>query len=394
MVYFSNGDIRRLAVHSALGILASALSAAFSAVFLLQVGLAPAQIFLSFAAILALRFVIRPTVLLAAPMIGLRRTFMLGAIFCALSCPALALVDGIGFGLLAYIVISSMAQVFYWTCYHVFFTELSDVGRRGTQVGAVQALGRLAAVLGPAVGGLLLATRGPWWTFGLAFLIALAAILPLLHIAEPQVERDRPYNAYAAAKTGVKLFFADGWMQVSFTSAWSMVLFAALNDRYDRFGGTLSLAALASGVGGVLLGRLIDKGRALSAVWINAGILTLVIVLRAATFGHAAVAVAVAVVTTMFSGFYVPSWLPAAYNEAKLAPCTFRFQFAAEGGWDFGGAVASLIAAGLCAFGLPVDAVILLALPMVPVQALLLKSSYERAPADRSQKRVLIGTGP
>src|SRR5580700_283549 len=193
MVYFSNSDIRRLAVHSGLGIVASALSAAFSAVFLLQVGLAPAQIFLSFAAILALRFVMRPTVLLAAPMIGLRRTFILGAIFCALSCPALALVDGIGFGLLAYIVISSMAQVFYWTCYHVFFTELSDVGRRGTQVGAVQALGRLAAVLGPAVGGLLLATRGPWWTFGLAFLIALAAILPLLHIAEPQVERDRPY---------------------------------------------------------------------------------------------------------------------------------------------------------------------------------------------------------
>jgi hypothetical protein len=28
------------------------------------------------------------------------------------------------------------------------------------------------------------------------------------------------------------------------------------------------------------------------------------------------------------------------YNEAKNSPCSLRFQFAAEGGWDAGGALA------------------------------------------------------
>jgi len=394
MPYFSNRDINRLALHSGVGTLAWAMSGAFSAVFLLRAGLAPAQIFLSFAAILALRFVMRPMVLYAAPVIGLRRTFILGAIFGALSCPALALVDGIGVGLFTFVVLTSLGQVFYCTCYHVFFTALSDSGRRGIQVGAFQALGTMAAVAGPAAGGVLLATRGPWFTFGLAFLIALVAILPLLRIAEPPIVRERPRDAYAAAKRGVQLYFADGWIQVSLTSAWSIVLFQALHDHYDSFGGTLSEAALAGALGGIVFGRLIDKGHARSAVWLNAGILAIVVVLRALTFGNAAVAVAIAIGTTMVGGFYLPSWMTAVYNEAKIAPCTFRFQFAAEGGWDAGGALAGLIAAAFCAVGFPLEAAILLALPMVAVQALLLQRSYASRSGARSETRIRIAAQP
>ncbi len=388
MAYFVNWDIHRLALHSGVYTLAWALSGAFSAVFLLRAGLTPAQIFLSFAAILALRFVMRPVVLYTAPAMGLRRALILGALFCALSGPALALVDGLGPGLVTFVFVSSLGQVFYYTCYHVFFTALSDSGRRGVQVGAFQALGTLAAVAGPAVGGFLLATRGPWLTFGLAFLIAIAAILPLLRIAEPPVARERPRGLYVAAKSGVQLYFADGWIQVSLTSAWSIVLFQALHDRYDSFGGTLSLAVLAGALGGIVLGRLIDKGHARSAVWVNAGILAIAIVLRAATFGNAAAAVAVAIGTTTVGGFYLPSWMTAVYNEAKIAPCTFRFQFVAEGGWDAGGAVAGVIAAASCALGLPVAAAILLALPMVAVQASLLDRSYTHQAASAGEPRV------
>jgi hypothetical protein len=118
------------------------------------------------------------------------------------------------------------------------------------------------------------------------------------------------------------------------------------------------------------------------AVWINAAILLVVVVARVATAGNAAAAVAVAVGTTAIGAMYYTSWLTAAYNEAKRAPCTFRFQFAAEGGWDTGGVAAALIAAALCGLGLPVDAAILLALPMVFAQALVLERAYARQ--DRS----------
>jgi hypothetical protein len=42
---------------------------------------------------------------------------------------------------------------------------------------------------------------------------------------------------------------------------------------------------------------------------------------------------------------YLRAWMMPAYNQAKIAPCPFRFQFAAGAGWDTGGALADVIAA-------------------------------------------------
>jgi polyferredoxin len=97
-----NRNIQRLTLHVAVGTLAAALSSIFSAVFLIRVGLAPVQIFLAFAAILALRFIIRPVVLIATPAMGLRRALVFGSVLCSLSCPVLALVDGVGLARLVY----------------------------------------------------------------------------------------------------------------------------------------------------------------------------------------------------------------------------------------------------------------------------------------------------
>ena len=234
-----------------------------------------------FAAILMSHFVLRPMLLIVAPAIVLRRALILGSFLCALSWPVLALVDGIGPALVAFVVITALAQVFYCTSYHIFFSTLGDADCRGSQVSAVQALGALAGVFGPALGGVVLTTLGPGQTFGAAFIITVASILPLLGLAEPPVERVRPYRAYVAAKTGVQLYFADGWIRVGLTTAWSLAMFQALGGRYDRFGGTLSVAALAGAAGGMALGRFIDLGRARRVIWINAAILAAGLVLRA-----------------------------------------------------------------------------------------------------------------
>jgi hypothetical protein len=67
------------------------------------------------------------------------------------------------------------------------------------------------------------------------------------------------------------------------------------------------------------------------------------------------------------------------------APLT---HYAAEIGWDVGGSLACLAAAALCAYGVSLQAVIVLALPMVAVQAFLLDASY----AERNSAIALIGT--
>lgn len=105
-----NRNIQGLMLHGAVGTLAATLSSVFSAVFLIHVGLASVQIFLAFAAILALQFIIRPVVLIAAPAMGLRRALVLGTVLSSLSCPLLALVDGVGIALALFIAVSALAK--------------------------------------------------------------------------------------------------------------------------------------------------------------------------------------------------------------------------------------------------------------------------------------------
>jgi MFS transporter, DHA1 family, inner membrane transport protein len=370
-----NRDVQRLTLHVAISSLASALSSVFSVVFLIRAGLTPAEVFLAAAAFFVARLVTRPAVLVVAHAVGVRRALIFGIVLIALSCPMLAPVNGIGLALAAYIAVGASGQAFYWTCFHVFFSAHSDDDRRGRQIGLLQALGAVAAVIGPAIGGVLLTQLGPWIAFGIAGFVGLLSVFPILRLGEPRIARVMPAGAYAAAKNGAMLYFADGWIQVSLT-AWSIVMFYALGARYDSFGGTLSLAGLAGAVGGMVLGRFIDKGHARRALWLNAVILAAGIILRSATFGHAGAVIAVAVGTTLFGGLYVPAWMTPVYNEARISPCLLRFQFAAESGWDMGGVVAGGIAALMCYWGLPIEAAILLALPMVFVQALLLERSY------------------
>jgi len=224
----------------------------------------------------------------------------------------------------------------------------------------------------------LLTNFGPWIAFGTAFAIQIAAIHPLLHVEEPKITQPSPRGAFAAAKVGILLFFVDGWIQSGSTTAWIIIMFKALAERFDNFGGVLAVAALGGALGGVILGRYIDMGHARRTVLFNAVILALGLILKSSSAGNPVAVIGITIGTTLFSGLYFPYWMTAVYNASKIAPCTFRFQFASEGGWDAGGIFASLVAALVCTANLPIEAVIVLALPVVALQALLVDASYRQ----------------
>ena len=99
----------------------------------------------------------------------------------------------------------------------------------------------------------------------------------------------------------------------------------------------------------MVLGRSMDMGHARRSVWLNAGLLTVTFVLKSMVGGHPVAVIAVAIGTTVLSGLYMPYWMTAIYNAGQIAPCTFRFHFAAEGGWDAGGVAAGLVSAAIYA---------------------------------------------
>jgi MFS transporter, DHA1 family, inner membrane transport protein len=76
-------------------------------------------------------------------------------------------------------------------------------------------------------------------------------------------------------------------------------------------------------------------------------------------------------------GLYLPTLMTAVYNEAQASPCTLRFHFAIEGGWDAGGLVACLIAAVAWGAGVPPSFVLLLSLVGIAAQARLLSRRYD-----------------
>jgi hypothetical protein len=96
MKFFVNRDINFLAVHTVLMSFAEGLGTVFFTPFLLRAGLSPAQIFLAGAAILVLRFSLRPLVLIVASAVGLRRALILGTVLSAIQFPTIALVHGVG----------------------------------------------------------------------------------------------------------------------------------------------------------------------------------------------------------------------------------------------------------------------------------------------------------
>jgi hypothetical protein len=373
---FANRDLSLLAAHSALQQLAWGIFTAFSAVFLLQRGLSAAEIFLCFGLIIVLRFAIRPIVLLSVRSIGLRATLIVGTFLYGLQSPLLAPVHGLDVALLIYCVAAALAQAFYWTAYHTMFAAIGDAADRGSQVGWRQLLIAIAGTVGPAVGGSMLTIAGPWWSFGAAAVVELVAIVPLLDVVEPRIALAAPYPGLALYKRGIALFASDGWIFNSAVWAWNLILFQTLNDRYDAFGGALAMLALVGALSGLLLGRFIDLGHARGAALINTAALGGTLLAKALCGTNAVSVLAVAFGTAALGGLYIPSLMTAIYNEAKASPCPFRFHFVCEMGWDVGGALVCLVAAVVCACGLSLQSVILLALPMVVLQAVVLDASY------------------
>lgn len=386
MTLFTNPDINRLTAHSTLHRLAWGGSGVFFGIFLYGQGMSPAGVFLAFAAIFALRFALRPLVLLIVPIVGLKYALILGTVLQAIQYLVLAFVNGPGLMLVLFCVVTGFSAALYFTCYHAFFGAVGDSARRGAQVGVRQVLSAAAAILGPAAGGIMLTMFGPWVAFGTAAAIEVLAVVPIFGIAEPPLDRTSSAGGFAAARTGILLFFADGWITSGSLLAWNLIMFQSLGARFDTFGQVLAVAALAGALGGLVLGRVIDKGHSRRATWIAAATFAACLVAKALCGMDPNVVIVVAIGTTAFGGLYVPSFMTAFYNEAKAAPCPLRFQAAAEGGWDLGSMLVCLIAAALFASGAPLQVAILVAIPMVIAQALLLDGTYASHASDARQQ--------
>src|SRR5215471_1308576 len=375
MAYLKNRAVNRLNIHFGLFALALNGAGVFFVVFLLKAGVPTPYVFGAIALIVTVRFICRPLVLMLAPRTGLRTLLIFGTILCSLQYPILAEVHGLDWMLLAFCLTGALGDTFYWTNYHAYFATLGDSEHRGHQIGAREAIGSIAAIIGPLLGGWALISLGPRVAFGAAAIVNVLAALPLLGAPEVPVKKYVP-GVFRAALPGIMLFAADAWIAVGYIFAWQIALFLSLGESFSAFGVAMALAALVGAISGLILGKHIDAGRGGGAVWLTFASLVAVTVLRAFSTTSAELAVIANALGALVGCLYIPTLMTSVYNQAKRSPCPLRFHVAAEGGWDIGCAAACLVVAGLSAAGVPLAAGILSSLAGTVLFLAVLRNYY------------------
>ena len=189
------------------------------------------------------------------------------------------------------------------------------------------------------------------------------------------MKREAP-GAFWSALPSVLMFASDGWIVASYLFAWQIALFVTLGESFTAFGGALALAALVGAVAGLLLGKYIDGGRGVRAVWLSFGSLAAVTILRAISVDAVAMAIVANALGALAICLYMPTLMTSVYNQAKSSPCPLRFHVATEGGWDIGGASGCIAAATLSALGAPLSYSILLSLAGCGLGLFLLRRYY------------------
>jgi MFS family permease len=377
MPFLENDAVNRVNAHSAVLALAQGAGGLFVLVYLLDAGVSAPLVLCVMAAMTLARLVLRPAVLPLARRIGVRNTLIAGTVLEAGIFLVLPQVTGPGPALLGVIAIGAISSVLYWTSYHAFFASVGDEGNRGGQIGVREALVALVGIVAPAIGGWALATLGPMIAFCAVAAVQMLAAAPLLRTPNPQVPDAAP-GVWRSARLGIALFAADGWYESAAAWVWQIALFMALGQTFTAYGAAMAIAAVASAIGGLTLGRMIDLGHGRIGAAVAYAIVGVCLLLRALGYDSPLWATVGAAAGGLAAALQAPAMMTRVYNMAKASPCPLRYHMATEAGWDVGAAAGSLVAAALLAAGASFAAPLLLGLLGASLAGMLLVASYPR----------------
>ena len=348
-------QFRLLTLHFGLYQFSCAMAGGFAGAYLLRQGFSLPQALAGFAALLAVRFVLRCVSLVVVRRIGVRGAMVAGA--AVLATQFWPLTDAREPAWLAlWLFIVALGESLYWPCYHAAMAVTSAPLSRGRELGLRNAIGAVVGVAGPLLGGALLQRFGPAVDFALAGALTIAAIPPLLFMA-PVAAGETPTLQEALRtldRRGLAAFASDGFMCAGLVLAWPMALFVSLGSEYESLGLANALAGLVGAGVGLMAGRVIDAGRRDKAlVWVSLALVASFAFRASSSFAPAAATLANASGAAVM-GVYTTVLMSLIYDRAKGSGAAYRFHFAMEGGWDAGAALGCLAgAAATLATGVP-----------------------------------------
>jgi MFS family permease len=352
MSFFGNDAINRVNLQGGIASLALGAGQLFLLVFLIRQGFSASTAFLVQAAIVTLRFAVRPLMLPLAIRFGLKPLLITGVVAMAVQLPILAEVRGLDGALVAFALASALGDVLYYVPRNAYFAAAGDVEHRGKQVAVAQALEALGNIIAPILGAWGLIAAGPRWTFALAALVQLSSAIPLIGAPNIAVARKAP-GAWKAARPTALIIAMDGWFDAGFIYVWQVSLFLTLGQSYAAYGGWMAAAGLVGAVCGLVMGHHVDLGHGRRSVLIAYGVAASIAAFRAASLGSPWLAGIANAAGGVVFPLLVPPLGVVTHNLAKASPCPLRNKIASEGGWDVGCFGVCLAAAALAQAGAP-----------------------------------------
>jgi DHA1 family inner membrane transport protein len=343
-----NRRFNLLTLHYIVRSLAMSLAGGFVGAFLLRLGFSLATAMAIYAGLYLARFVIRFAAAVVIRRLGIRRALLLGASLGGFQFLPLLHADR-PIWLVAWVLTVCAGECVYFPVYHAASAVCGGNGKRGRQMAERLFSGTAIAIVGPLFGGALLAGAGAAAGFGLASIVCLSSVLPLLALDEIDVGR-LPSISQAAQlvdRRGIAALVADGWTSASTSIAWSMILFTCLNSSFGAFGLANALAAVMGALVGLLCGERIDHGQSERVLRLVIAGLLVGVVLRAAASWEVQFAPVANAVGAAISGVNSPLLMSIVYDRAKRTGEAYHFHLCAEAGLDLGMIFGCLVVAAL-----------------------------------------------
>lgn len=160
--------------------IAFSLVGIFIPIYLLNLGYSLDSVLVYFLLFHLLTFAFTPITLLLSRKLGYKFFIILSVPLVIIFLFLLQSSENIGFAIYWAGIFGGMAEAFYFIPLHAFFVRLSESQKRGTQFSNYAAIGMLAGLFGPLIGGFIAVIFGFKSLFYIVMGFILISILPLI----------------------------------------------------------------------------------------------------------------------------------------------------------------------------------------------------------------------
>jgi len=157
----------------------------------------------------------------------------------------------------------ALYKAFYWPAFHADFTKFGDVDARGEEISSLGVLVGMVSIMGPTIGGYVIAQYGFNWMFIITLILSFLSLIPLLK----SKEKYKPESF--SIKNIVKDFFSKKYRNdmianlgtgedIIAQSVWPIFLLTIFTD-YKDIGVLTTIALFIAFIIILVMGKLANK---------------------------------------------------------------------------------------------------------------------------------------